>query len=63
MDLLARSMQGFEKPESLNVIHMEMGEEDVDARHLRPYAGPQSSDPCAGIEHHQASIIATHLNT
>jgi hypothetical protein len=37
MDFLAASLQGFEKPEPLDVIHMKMGEEEVDALHLGPY--------------------------
>jgi hypothetical protein len=36
MYLLAWSIQRFEKPEALDMIHMKVGEQEVDARYLRP---------------------------
>jgi hypothetical protein len=35
MHLLAWSKQGFEKPQALDVIHMQMGEQEIEAWHLR----------------------------
>jgi hypothetical protein len=36
MNLLARTIQGFEKPKPLDVIHMEMSEHEVDALSFTP---------------------------
>jgi hypothetical protein len=35
MHLLAGTVQWFEKPKPLDVIHMEMGEQEIEAWHLR----------------------------
>jgi hypothetical protein len=63
MDFLAWIIQGFEKPEPLDMIHVEMCEEEVNAPYLRPDGRPQASDPRAGIEHHQGSVIPLHFDT
>jgi hypothetical protein len=63
MNLLGGSNQRFEKPEPLDVIHMEMGEEDIDAPHLGRYSLSQTTDACAGIEHHEGPVLGSDLDT
>jgi hypothetical protein len=61
--LLAGTIQRFEKTESLDMIHMEVGEEKIDARLLSAQLLSQRADSCAGIEDDQGPIITSYLDT
>jgi hypothetical protein len=63
MHLLAWTIEGFEKPQPLDMIHMEMGEQQVDSGFFRPQGLPQGSDSRTGIEHQQGPILASYLDT
>jgi hypothetical protein len=63
MDVQVGTIQGLEEPEPLNVVHVEMGQEQIDACHLNPDGFPQTADPSSGIQHHQSPVIASDLNT
>jgi hypothetical protein len=63
MHVLTWAIQGLEKPKPLDVIHMEVGEQEVDARNLRAEGHPQPSDAGTGVEHHQCPVNSSHLDT
>jgi hypothetical protein len=63
MYFLAGPIERIKKPQSLDMIHMEMGEQEVDARFFRSQAFPEASDPRAGIEHQHGPVIASYFDT
>jgi hypothetical protein len=62
MNFLTRVIQGFEKTKPLNMVHVQMGEEQIDAPHLTPECLPQTADASPRIEHDQGPVIAADLH-
>ena len=63
MDLHTRPAQRREERQSLDVIHMQVGQQDVDPLEGGGQALPQGSDPGPRIEHDQRALFPLHGNT
>ena len=62
MNLAARLVEGFEEAEPLDVVHVEVGQEDVHARNLGPHARTETPYPRPGIEDQESAVSAPHLD-
>jgi hypothetical protein len=60
---LVWTIQRFEKPQALDMIHMEVREKQIEAWYLGPYERSQASNPSASVEHDQRPILAANLDT
>ena len=61
VDLGRRVIERAEEAQSLDVVHVEMGEQDVD-RLVSAGIGAEPADARAGVEHQQRAVIASHLD-
>ena len=57
-----RIIQRCKKSQPLNVVHMQMREQDVDAFEVRWQGGAQTANARARVQHQQCSGLTTHFH-
>ena len=55
-------VQRRKKPQSLDMIHMHMREQDVDAFKIRRKADTKAANTCTRIQYQQGACIPSHFD-
>jgi hypothetical protein len=62
MDLDPRMIERAEEAKTLDMVHVKMGQQDVDPRQIRRQLSAEPANAGAGIQHQHGAVSGAHLD-